>query len=123
MSKKILIVDDESDIVELMNIRLSTMGYEVLVAEDGAQAFERLEETVPDLLLLDLTLPDMDGLDIARKLKSQEKFSQMPIILFTASPDRIKDISELESKPIDDCILKPFEPKELIEKLHKFLGE
>ena len=123
MSKKILIVDDESDIIELMTIRLSTMGYDVIVAENGVEAFEKLEETIPDLLLLDLTLPDMDGLDIAKKLKEQERFSEMPIILFTASPDRIKDISESESAPIDDCILKPFDPKELITKLHKFLGE
>jgi len=120
MNKKILIVDDENDIAELMNIRLSSMGYDVISAENGTDAFALLEKTVPDLLLLDLTLPDMDGLEIARKLKSQEKFSKMPIILFTASPDRVKNISKDE--PIDDCILKPFDPKELAAKLTKFLG-
>jgi CheY-like chemotaxis protein len=122
MAKKILVVDDEPDILEVATVRLKHLGYEIIPAVDAEEALTILQKDAPDLILLDLLLPKMQGDDLCKKLKSDDKYKKIPIVLFTASvirpnlPEKIKEIGA------DDCIMKPFEPEELIGKIKKFIG-
>lgn len=121
MAKKILLVDDEPDILTVTITRLETSDYEVLVAKDSEEALEMLKKDAdPDLILLDLLLPRMQGDELCKKLKSDSKFKHIPIILFTAStirvPIKVGDIGA------DDYICKPFESEELLGKIKKFIG-
>jgi len=123
MTKKILIVDDEPDILDLSTVRLKKIGYEIIEAIDAEKALAILQNNTPDLILLDLLLPKMQGDELCKKLKSDDKFKHIPIILFTASairpslPEKIKEIGA------DDCILKPFDPQELLNKVKKFINK
>jgi len=122
MAKKILVVDDEPDIMDVATARLKHLGYEIIPAIDAEEAMVLLLDNVPDLILLDLLLPKMQGDELCRKLKSDDKYKNIPVILFTASairsslPDKIKEMGA------DECIIKPFEPQELISKVKKFIG-
>lgn len=120
MAKKILIVDDEPDILELAMTRLEISGYKVLKVINGEKALEVLKTTVPDLILLDLLLPDIQGDVLCRQLKSNPKFKDIPIILFTASIIRVPE--KVEETGADDYIIKPFEPEQLLLKIKKFIG-
>ena len=115
MLKKILIVDDEPDILTVTVTRLETSGYEVLMAKDCEEAIELLNKSKPDLILLDLLLPKMQGDELCKKLKSDSKFKHIPIILFTASTIRIPE--KTGEMGADDYILKPFEAQALLAKI------
>ena len=120
MPKKILVVDDEPDILKLTVVRLESLGYDVLVAETGEKALEVLKEETPDLILLDLLLPKMQGDAVCKKLKADPELKHIPIILFTASAVRVPaKVGEIGA---DDFIVKPFEPDELLFKIKKFIG-
>jgi len=122
MAKKILVVDDEPDIMDVATARLKHLGYEIIPAIDAEQALTVLQKNTPDLILLDLLLPKMQGDELCKKLKSDDKYKKIPIILFTASairpglPDKIKEMGA------DDCIIKPFEPEELLGKIKKLIN-
>lgn len=117
MGKRILVVDDEPDILALTTLRLKKTGYEVIEAIDAEEALAILEKQSCDLILLDLLLPKMQGDELCKKLKNDEKFKNIPIILFTASGF----LSSLPKKIIetgaDDFIIKPFEAQELLNKI------
>lgn len=119
MAKKILLVDDEPDILTVTITRLEKSGYEVLVAKDGEETLEMLDKDAnPDLILLDLLLPKMQGDELCKKIKSDSRFKHIPIILFTASTIRVPvKVVEIGA---DDCICKPFESEELLRKIEKF---
>lgn len=120
MKKKILIIDDEPDILTLAVARLETSGYQVLKAVDSEEAIEIMKTERPDLILLDLLLPNMQGDELCKKLKSDPNFKDIPIVLFTASivrvPAKVKDMGA------DDYILKPFTPEDLLFKIRRFVG-
>jgi len=122
MAKKILIVDDEPDMLDLATVRLRKLGYEIIEAVDAEEAMVFMQSNTPDLILLDLLLPKMQGDELCRKLKSEDKYKNIPVILFTASairpslPEKIREIGA------DACILKPFEPQELIDEVKRFIG-
>lgn len=119
MSKKILLVDDEPDILTVTVTRLEASGYEVLIAKDGEEALELLDKIKPDLILLDLLLPKMQGDELCKKLKSDIKFKHIPIILFTASIIRVP--AKVEEIGADDYITKPFESDNLLYKIKKLI--
>lgn len=122
MAKKILLVDDEPDILALTALRLRRSGYEVIEAIDAEEALVFLEKNTCDLILLDLLLPNMQGDELCKKLKNDDKFKNIPVILFTASGF----LSNLPKKVItlgaDDFIAKPFEAAELVGKIKRFIG-
>jgi DNA-binding response OmpR family regulator len=122
MAKKILVVDDEPDMLDLTTIRLKKIGYEIIEAVDAEEAMDIIEKTLPDLILLDLLLPKMQGDEFCKKLKSDNKFKNIPIILFTASAIRTSLPEKIKEMGADDCIMKPFEPAELLGKVKKFIG-
>jgi two-component system alkaline phosphatase synthesis response regulator PhoP len=120
MSKRILIVDDEPDVLSLAAFRLKKSGYEILVATDGQMGLDMITSEKPDLVLLDLRLPNMDGMDVCKHVKSDKKLRHIPIILFTATEDvTVADVvREVEA---NDYIVKPFEPDKLLEKIKSFV--
>jgi len=122
MPKKILVVDDEPDIMDVATVRLRHLGYEIMPAVDAEEALTYLQNDTPDLILLDLLLPKMQGDELCKKLKSDDKYKDIPIILFTASAIRTSLPEDIKEMGADDCIMKPFEPEELLFKVKKFIG-
>ncbi|HZK85091.1 MAG TPA: response regulator transcription factor [Desulfosporosinus sp.] len=112
----ILVVDDEEPIQELLRFNLEKEGYLVSVAKDGQEALKQVETNQPDLLVLDLMLPGMDGLEVCRKLRSNPKFQQIPIIMLTAKGEEIDKVLGLELGA-DDYMTKPFSPRELLARI------
>ena len=121
MAKKILIVDDEPDILKIVSFRLKKAGYEVTTAVNGKVALECVQKERPDLILLDLRLPIMDGYEVCKRLKSDEVLKSIPIILLTAS--MVSTVREKTKEfKADDYLVKPFDPDKLREKIKKFIG-
>lgn len=117
MSKeKILVVDDEEDILELIRHNLAREGYLVVCAADGASAVHKAKSEKPDLIVLDLMLPGIDGLEVARNLKYNAQTSNIPIVMLTAKGDESDIVTGLEIGA-DDYITKPFSPKVLIARI------
>ncbi len=121
MAKKILIVDDEPDVLKVAMFRLKKAGYEILTALDGQTALSSIRNEKPDLILLDLRLPVLDGPEVCKQVKNNEELKQIPIILFTATTDTTAAV-EAEGLEADDYIIKPFEPEELFEKVKNIIG-
>jgi DNA-binding response OmpR family regulator len=113
----ILVVDDEPSIGEVVSLYLKRAGYQVVVARDGESALEALEEQPPDLVVLDLMLPKVDGLEITRQLRAQ---GDTPIIMLTARCEETDRILGLEMGA-DDYVVKPFSPRELVSRVKAVL--
>jgi DNA-binding response OmpR family regulator len=120
--KKILIVDDEPDILRLASLRLKKLGYDVIMAIDGKKALDVIRSEKPDLVLLDLLLPVMNGTDVCKKTKNDEKLKHIPIVLFTAHSDSMT--AERAGKfGADDYVVKPLAPEELVDKIEDVLAQ
>jgi len=122
MTKRILVVDDEPDIMDIATVRLKHVGYEIIPAVDAEEALAFLQKDTPDLILLDLLLPKMQGDELCKKLKSDDRYKNIPIVLFTASTIRSSLPESIKEMGADDCIVKPFSPEELLEKVKRFIG-
>ncbi|MBU0503528.1 MAG: response regulator [Candidatus Omnitrophota bacterium] len=122
MSKKILVVDDEQDIVSMLKMRLEASGYEILTASDGNAAYNTAKAENPDLIILDLMLPGMDGYQVCRLLKFDQKYKQIPIIMLTAKGQQ-EDKDWGAKAGADFYMTKPFEAKELLNKIKEFIKE
>ena len=118
--KKILIVDDEADLVEMLTLRLEANDYEVAAAYDGQDGLDQARRLKPDLIILDLMLPKLDGYKVCRMLKFDEKYKQIPIILFTARAQEA-DVNLGKEVGADAYLAKPFEPKILLDKIVELL--
>lgn len=118
--KKILLVDDERDLVEIVTLRLQANGYEVIPAYDGDEAFRRAKEVKPDLIMLDLMLPKMDGYKVCGLLKSDARYKYIPILIFTARAQEV-DRKLAEEAGADGYLVKPFEPNVLMDKIKALL--
>ncbi|TFG32187.1 response regulator [Candidatus Thorarchaeota archaeon] len=120
-SKKILVVDDEELTTELAKTFLEKHGFEVIIASDGEEGLTLAEGENPDLILLDVMLPTMDGFTVCKKLKENEKFKDTPILMFTAK-GLSSDIEKGEAVGADEYIVKPFSGKALVATIRKHLG-
>ncbi|MEX0731590.1 MAG: phosphate regulon transcriptional regulator PhoB [Aquisalimonadaceae bacterium] len=120
MNVRILLIEDEAAIREMVQIALSTAGYEVLQAETGEEGFSLLNEHVPDLILLDWMLPGMSGIDFARRIRKDPLCSGIPIIMLTARGEEEDKVRGLESGA-DDFVTKPFSPRELTARIKAVL--
>jgi DNA-binding response OmpR family regulator len=118
--KKILLVDDELDLVDMVKIRLESWGFDVLTAYDGQDGLNKAKKEVPDLIVLDLMLPRIDGFKVCRMLKFDEKYKKIPVILFSA---RAQDSDKKMGSEVgaDAYITKPFEPAVLLDKIKELL--
>jgi two-component system, OmpR family, alkaline phosphatase synthesis response regulator PhoP len=118
--KRILLVDDEKDFVAMLLIRLEASGYEVLTAYDGEQGLNLAREQKPDLILLDLMLPGMDGYKVCRMLKFDEEYSSIPIIMLTARTQEEDKLKGAQMKA-DMYMDKPFDDNELLQNIENLL--
>ncbi|SHM07277.1 two-component system, OmpR family, alkaline phosphatase synthesis response regulator PhoP [Caldanaerovirga acetigignens] len=117
---KILVVDDEPFIVELVKFNLESAGYEVITASDGHEALKLIEKEHPDLIILDIMLPGIDGMEICRALRFKMQTKDIPVILLTAKTGEIDKVLGLEMGA-DDYITKPFSPRELVARVKAVL--
>ncbi len=118
--ENILVVDDEEDILELVRFNLEKEGYQVTGAQTGEEALRKARSDSFDLIVLDLMLPGIDGLEVARKLKSSEKTQHIPIVMLTAKGEEADIVTGLELGA-DDYITKPFSPRVLIARVRTAL--
>ena len=118
MRKKILVVDDDIDILEPLSLLIEAEGYQVSSIINGKDTFKKIDEYQPHLLLLDILMSGVDGRDICRKLKIQEKTKSLPIILMSAHPTANVDAQKCGA---DDFVAKPFEINDLISKITHLL--
>ena len=117
---KILIVDDEPDVVELIAFNLKGAGFDTVSAADGAEALKLARLTAPDLIVLDLMLPEVDGLEVCKLLRRDPATAPIPVIMVTAKASEIDRILGLELGA-DDYITKPFSPRELVLRVRKLI--
>ena len=118
---KILIVDDEEDVVKPIAFRLDIQGFEVLMEPDGDLGFQTAVAELPDLILLDIMMPGIDGLTLCQVLKQRADTSQIPIIMLTAKTT-MGDVEKAFAANADDYVSKPFEWPELFGKINRCLG-
>ena len=118
--KRVLIVDDEADLVEMVALRLESSDFEVIKAYDGQVGLDLARAEKPDLIILDLMLPKIDGYKVCRMIKFDEKYKNIPIILFTAkAQDQDKELGK--EVRADAYITKPFEAEVLLAKINQLL--
>jgi DNA-binding response OmpR family regulator len=120
MKGKILVVDDEPEAVELIAFNLRQAGFEVLKAEDGAEALKKARSLIPALIILDLMMPEIDGLEVCKILRRDPATAAVPIIMVTARAAEVDRILGLELGA-DDYLTKPFSPRELILRVRRIL--
>jgi len=120
--KKILVVDDEVDLVKTISFSLERMGYTVLVSYNGEDALNRARKESPDLILLDIMLPKLDGYKVCRLLKFDERYKHIPILMLTAKTQE-KDRTLGMETGADEYITKPFDVDELMEKVKSYLNK
>lgn len=117
---KVLVIDDEKDIVTLLRYHLEKAGFRCVEGMDGTSALRLIREHHPDLLILDLMLPGMDGLEICRQLRQDAATARMPILMLTAKAEEVDRVVGLEMGA-DDYVVKPFSPRELIARVRAIL--
>jgi Response regulators consisting of a CheY-like receiver domain and a winged-helix DNA-binding domain len=118
---KILVVDDDKDLLEVLKSLLTKKGFEVEVDENWDEGFSKIEKFQPQLILLDVFLSGVDGLDICRQLKSRPQTCDIPIIIFSAFPRMTEPV--IYDYGADDFIAKPFEVNDLVVKVHAVLSQ
>jgi len=117
---KILVVDDEPDAIDLIKFNLKAAGYEVITAADGEEALKKTRSMLPDLVILDLMLPEVDGLEVCKILRRDQRVSGIPILMLTAKAAEIDRVLGLELGA-DDYVTKPFSPRELVLRVKRLL--
>ncbi len=120
MKTRILVVDDEPDAVELIAFNLKGAGYDVVTAADGEEALKKARATLPALIILDLMLPEVDGLEVCKILRRDPNTAPIPIIMLTAKAAEIDRVLGLELGA-DDYVTKPFSPRELVLRIKRLL--
>ncbi|QZY57156.1 response regulator [Crassaminicella profunda] len=118
--KKVLVVDDEQHIIELIQFNLESNGYDVITSENGEDAIAVAEEEMPDVIILDLMLPGIDGFEACKKIRNNEKTRKIPIIMLTAKGEEMDKVLGLELGA-DDYLTKPFSVRELIARIKAVL--
>ncbi len=123
MSKgKILVVDDEIYIVHILDFSLGMEGYEVVTALDGEQALEKVKTEKPDLIVLDIMMPKLDGYEVCKSIKSSAETQHIPVILLSAKGRNVDQKLGFDVGA-DDYITKPFSPRKLVERINQLLGQ
>lgn len=120
MAERILVVEDEKDLLELVTYNLQQAGYQVTAVSDGAAALREIQKEAPELILLDLMLPDLSGTEICRRLRRDDKTRGIPVIMMTARGEEIDRVVGFEVGA-DDYVVKPFSPRELVLRVGAIL--
>jgi DNA-binding response OmpR family regulator len=122
MGKKILIIDDEQDFIKMVELRIKSAGYEVVTACDGMDGLEKARAEKPDLIILDVMLPKMNGDEVCRMLKFDTNYRKIPIIILTARAQKKDEVRAMEAGA-DAYLQKPFEPNILLDKIRDLLQQ
>ena len=120
---KVVCIEDEPEMIDLVKLILSRRGYKVTGAMGGREGLEAIEREKPDLVLLDLMMPDMDGWEVYQKMKASDAMRSIPVIVVTAKAQSIDKVLGLHIAKVDDYITKPFGPQELLSSVEKILSE
>ena len=120
--KRVVCVEDEPEMIDLIKLILSRKGFEVLGANGGEKGLKLIRENLPDLVLLDLMMPEMDGWQVYQQLKADENTKDIPVIVITAKAQNIDKVLGLHIAKVDDYIPKPFSLQELIDRVEDVLS-
>ena len=119
--KRLVYVEDEREMIDLVRLILGRRGFEVIGANGGRDGLETIRRELPDLVLLDLMMPDMDGWEVYQQMKADEKTRNIPVIVVTAKAQSIDRVLGLHIAKVDDYIAKPFSPTDLMNSVEKVL--
>lgn len=125
MARKILVVDDERHIVRLVQVNLERAGYEIVTAYDGVEALEKVKNDAPDMIVLDVMMPRMDGFEVLKNLQADPRYQNIPVIMLTAKAQDA-DIFKGWASGVSSYLTKPFNPRELlvfVERIFQSLDE
>ncbi|HMZ08086.1 MAG TPA: response regulator [Anaerolineales bacterium] len=122
-NKKILCIEDEPEMIDLIRLILNRRGFDVYGAPGGVEGIRLVRETHPDLVLLDLMMPDMDGWEVYQQMKADAALRDIPVIVVTAKAQNIDKVLGLHIAKVDDYIAKPFSPKELIDSVDRIFSD
>lgn len=120
---RVVYVEDEQEMIDLVRLILASKGYEVIGANGGRAGLDLIRRELPDLVLLDLMMPDMDGWDVYHHMKADEKTRSIPVIVVTAKAQNIDKVLGLHIAKVDDYIAKPFSPQELVNSIERILAQ
>jgi DNA-binding response OmpR family regulator len=120
--KKIVYVEDEPEMIDLVKLILSRKGYQVIGAVGGQEGLDMIREHAPDLVLLDLMMPDIEGWDVFQQLRADTSTENIPVIVVTAKAQDIDKVLGLHIAKVDDYIAKPFSPQSLVESIERVLA-
>ncbi len=121
-AKRVICVEDEPEMIDLFRLILNRRGFEVIGADGGREGLEAIRQHKPDLVLLDLMMPDMDGWEVYQQLKADQATRDIPVIVVTAKAQSIDKVLGLHIAKVDDYISKPFSPQELLDSVEKVLS-
>ena len=121
--KSILYIEDEQEMIDLVSLILNRKGFEVRGAAGGQVGLDSIHADAPDLVLLDLMMPDMDGWEVYQQMKASEATKDIPVIVITAKAQNIDKVLGIHIAKVDDYISKPFSPQQLIDSIEKVLNK
>lgn len=120
-TKKIVYVEDEMEMIDLVKLILNRKGYEVIGAAGGREGLDIIRDVVPDLVLLDLMMPDIEGWDVYQQMRADDATKHIPVIVVTAKAQNIDKVLGLHIAKVNDYISKPFSPQDLVTSVEKVL--
>jgi DNA-binding response OmpR family regulator len=120
--KRIICIEDDQGIIDLIKLILTRRGFEVMGAMGGREGLEMMERNTPDLVLLDLMMPDMDGWEVYHQMKARDGMKNIPVIVVTAKAQNIDKVLGIHIAKVDDYITKPFSPQDLLDSIERVLN-
>ncbi len=122
IKRRLLYIEDEQEMIDLVRLILNRRGFEITGANGGREGLDAIRQLKPDLVLLDLMMPDMDGWDVYQQMKADPALANIPVIVVTAKAQSIDKVLGLHIAKVDDYISKPFSPQELVDSVEKVLA-
>jgi two-component system response regulator VicR len=122
-NRRIVYIEDEYDMIDLVRLILGQKGYEVVGAIGGREGLTMVQQELPDLVLLDLMMPDMGGWEVYQQMRAEESTREIPVIIITAKAQSIDKVLGLNIAKVDDYISKPFSPQELIDSVESVIAK
>ena len=122
-TKRLVYIEDEQEMIDLVRLILGRRGFEVIGANGGREGLDLVRQELPELVLLDLMMPDMDGWDVYQQMKAEENTREIPVIVVTAKAQSIDKVLGLHIAKVDDYISKPFSPQELVDSVEKVMAK
>jgi len=120
--KVVVCIEDEPEMIDLVKLILGRKGFDLIGAVGGREGLDTVRDTKPDLVLLDLMMPDMDGWEVYQQMKADEALRDIPVVVVTAKAQSIDKVLGLHIAKVDDYVTKPFGPQELLQSVNRVLG-